>query len=287
MTWLIYGHKGWIGSMFCRELDDRKVDWTGGESRVDDTVAVEAELNRVKPTRVVSFIGRTSGPGYNTIDYLEQKGKLVENLRDNLFGPVSLALLCETYGVHFTYLGTGCIFSYENETDPMFTEDSLPNFTGSGYSTVKGFTDRLMHLLENNTLNVRIRMPIVDEDHPKNFISKILRYKKICSTLNSMTVLPDLLPVLFDWVKKGITGTHHLISPGPMNHSQILSLYREIVDPSFVWEEFSESDQDAILASRRSKNVLSTEEIERDYPFVPRQEDSLRAIFANWKKSDF
>ena len=41
-----------------------------------------------------------------------------------------------------------------------FNESSLPNFFGSSYSIVKGFTDQLMHLFENNVLNLRIRMPI-------------------------------------------------------------------------------------------------------------------------------
>ena len=46
----------------------------------------------------ISFTGRTHGKidGYlvNTIDYLEYPGKTIENVRDNLFGPLILADLC-------------------------------------------------------------------------------------------------------------------------------------------------------------------------------------------------
>ena len=113
------------------------------------------------------------------IDYLEQKGKIKENVRDNLFSPLVLGLLCKKHNIHFTYLGTGCIFKYD-ENHPFgdetngFTEESLPNFFDSSYSTVKGYTDELMHLLEDNCLNLRIRMPLIDKLEPRNFITKII-----------------------------------------------------------------------------------------------------------------
>jgi 3,5-epimerase/4-reductase len=46
-------------------------------------------------------------------DYLEKPGKLVENVRDNLFAPIALAILCKDRGIHFTYMGTGCIFNFD------------------------------------------------------------------------------------------------------------------------------------------------------------------------------
>ena len=49
--------------------------------------------------------------------------------------------------IHYTYIGTGCIFEYDNE-HPFgeeingFKEEDDSNFIGSSYSTVKGFTDK-------------------------------------------------------------------------------------------------------------------------------------------------
>jgi len=73
--------------------------------------------------------------------------------------------LCNKYNIHFTYLGTGCIFKYDDEhpfglEENGFTEESMPNFFGSSYSTLKGFTDRLMKFFKDSVLNLRIRMPI-------------------------------------------------------------------------------------------------------------------------------
>lgn len=257
MKWLIYGHQGWIGSYFLQYLKEHHPEITilTPTSRADSPDHVKEDLQKMKPDRVLSFIGRTSGPGINSIDYLEQPGKLVENVRDNLFSPVVLMKLCDDEKIHFTYLGTGCIFCYDDPEDPAFTCDAEPNFTGSSYSTVKGFTDRLSKLFPH-TLNCRIRMPLYNMDHPRNFISKIVRYPRILNTLNSMTDLETAIPALCDEVMKGTTGTINLVNPGGIDHVTILEMYKKYVDPNHTYELVTETEHDKMLKSKRSKNVL-------------------------------
>jgi hypothetical protein len=43
-------------------------------------------------------------------------------------------------------------------------------------SIVKGYTDELMKLFEDNVLNLRIRMPIISKHEPRNFITKNWNY---------------------------------------------------------------------------------------------------------------
>ena len=90
MRILIYGHRGWIGRKLTTLFADDEV--LGGEARVDDDAALDRELAAQRPERVVCCIGRTHGPGCGTIDYLEQPGRLVDNVRDNLYAPLALAL---------------------------------------------------------------------------------------------------------------------------------------------------------------------------------------------------
>jgi dTDP-4-dehydrorhamnose reductase len=252
------------------------------------------EINDIEPSHVISFIGRTHGKigdkTYTTIDYLEQKGKLTENVRDNLFSPMVLAVICSKYNIHFSYLGTGCIFEFD-EKHPFgleingFNESSLPNFFGSSYSIVKGFTDQLMHLVESNTLNVRIRMPITDEFNKRNFITKISTYSKVCSVPNSMTVLNELLPIMIDMAKNNVCGTVNLTNPGLITHNEILEMYKEIVDPDFKWENFTIDEQNKILASGRSNNFLDTTKLESLYPHVKNIKTSVREMLIKMAKN--
>lgn len=295
MNFLIFGHKGWIGSMVTKLLEKQNIHFVCDKSRAENKKAVEEEILLVKPTHVMSFIGRThgttdNGTKYTTIDYLEQKGKIKENVRDNLFSPLVLGLLCKKHNIHFTYLGTGCIFKYD-ENHPFgdettgFTEESLPNFFDSSYSTVKGYTDELMHLLEDNCLNLRIRMPLIDKLEPRNFITKIITYEYICSIPNSMTVLDDLLPCVIEMAKKNITGTVNLTNPGVVTHNEILDMYKEIIDPEFTWKNFSKEDQDKILAGGRSNDCLDTNKLISMFPEINHIRVSVRKTLERMKNN--
>lgn len=292
MKIIIYGGKGWIGSQFINIIKKTKITYIIGKSRVDNTEDLINEINLQNPTHIVSFIGRThgifNGKTYSTIDYLEQKGKLLDNVRDNLFAPIYLSKICEDKNIHFTYLGTGCIFKYDND-HPFakeingFKESDEPNFFGSSYSIVKGFTDRLIKL-NKNTLNLRIRMPIDNNINPRNFITKITNYEYICSIPNSMTVLPELLPIALDMMQKKITGTFNLTNPGLISHNEILQMYKEIVDKNFNWKNFSLEEQSKILDSDRSNNYLNTEKLTNIYPEILNIKKSVRNCLVKYKE---
>ena len=307
MRILIYGARGWIGEQFqsvCLRARNAGSDIEYSASNVsrislDSQSEIIDEIVAYKPTHVISFVGRTHGNVgdrvYSTIDYLEQDDKLNENLRDNLAAPLLLAYLCKHAGVHFTYLGTGCIFSYREEdvermlrydgiadSFPMnneklkdiekcykFKESDAPNFFGSSYSIVKGYTDRIMqerNCICESVLNLRIRMPIVARDHPRNFITKIVNYAKVCSLPNSMTVLDEYLPYALVLMQHRYTGTLNFVNPGVISHNEILRMYRAHVNPGFTWANFSVAEQNEILASKRSNNYLDNEKLLSIFP---------------------
>ena len=182
---LVYGANGWIGGQFVSILEKEGVEYAVAKKRLGDDPdkAIEEEILSVSPTHIASFIGRTHGPGSNTIDYLEGgPDKLCINMRDNVYGPLLLAEICRKFCIHFTYIGSGCLFRYDDEhpigSNP-FTEEDRPNYFGSSYSVAKGYTDRLMKHY-TNVLNVRMRLPVSCDTSHRNLITKITSYKKIC-----------------------------------------------------------------------------------------------------------
>ena len=288
---LFYGANGWIGSQFIEYINKNhsNIKVIKGSCRLDKKTDLIIEINIYNPTHIVSFTGRThgkiNGQVINTIDYLEYPGKFVENINDNLFGPIQLASICEKKKIHYTYLGTGCIFNskgLDTEKPENFNEESLPNYFGSGYSVVKGFTDRLMHNFP--VLNLRIRMPISSIPNSRNFINKITSYKKICSVANSMTVLDDFFPIFIDLILTKKIGTFNCTNPGITSHNEILEMYREIIDPKFTWKNFTIQEQSAILKSDRSNNALDTTKLEEKYP-IKHIKISIKNILEKMKKN--
>jgi 3,5-epimerase/4-reductase len=274
LKFLVWGGKGWIGAQTVAAIEATGNQAVHATSRADDEVAVAKELDEVKPDRGICLIGRTRGGTFTTIDYLEQKGKLRENVRDNMWGPVVLSYACQKRAIHLVYMGTGCVFHYDDDEFKLgngkgFTEKDDANFFGSSYSTVKGFTDRMMRMMFNeNTLNVRIRMPITPDDSPYNFVTKIVNYERVVNIPNSMTVLPMLLPKMIDMSINKTAGTVNLTHPGTVSHNEVLDLYKKHVDPAYTYQNFSVEEQDKILLGGRSNNLLDTTRLSTLYPDV-------------------
>ena len=84
MKILIYGSKGWIGKQVLNYLNNEKIYYIEGNERVNNVDELEKEIESINPTHILSLIGRTHGKIgdkiISTIDYLEEEGKLVENI---------------------------------------------------------------------------------------------------------------------------------------------------------------------------------------------------------------
>lgn len=272
---LVFGKTGWIGRMLGDILQKVGEPFVYAESRLEDRGGVEKELDHVRPSYVLNAAGVTGRPN---VDWCETHQ--TDTVRANLLGCVTLADVCMQRGIHMTYYGTGCIFHYDEkhpagDASKGFTENDRPNFTSSFYSYTKAITEDLLRLYPN-VLTLRIRMPIDgDLSNPRNFITKITRYAKVVNVPNSMTVLPELLPLSLDMTKRGIKGVVNLTNPGSISHNEILELYREHIDPNFTWTNFSLEEQQKVIVAPRSNNTLETARIQEECPGVLAIRDSL------------
>ena len=106
-------------------------------------------------------------------------------------------------------------------------------------------------------------MPIDSTFHHRNFITKITKYDKICNMDNSMTVLDEIIPIIKFMMNKKTTGTYNLTNPGYINHNKILDMYIDIVDQDFTYKNFTINEQNRLLLSKRSNNILDTTKLER------------------------
>ena len=257
MRILVYGGGGWIGQQFIRNTTHTIILAT---TRPEDYDAAAKEIATVNPDSVCSFLGRTHGPGSATIDYLEQSGKLYENMRDNYIAPIHLAQICEARGIQFVYLGTGCIYTYMGDKR-LFSEEDTPNFFGSAYSIMKGFTNTEIQRYAH-TLHLRIRMPISREVSSRNFIDKLVSYPNICSIPNSMTVLDDMWSIIDRMIERRTTGTYNVVNPGLVEHNWVLEKYRDIINPTHTWNSVSYDEQMQFIKAHRSNNELTTTKLE-------------------------
>lgn len=140
-------------------------------------------------------------------------------------------------------------------TSPPFTEEDRPNFEGSFYSYTKSrVEDVLKHFPQ--TCILRIRMPVSDDLHPRSFVTKITKYERVVNVPNSHSILHDLLPMVILLSEHSEVGVYNFTNPGAISHNGVLELYRDIVDPSYQWKNFTVEEQSKVVKADRSNCAL-------------------------------
>ena len=281
MRILVWGKTGWIASQLAPLLEPVG-DVIYANSRLEDVFETAAELDSVAPDRVVLCAGITGRPN---VDWCEDNQEVTENV--NFYGTVALIRACSERNIHVTNFATGCIFQYDTD-HPVggheFTESDEPNFFGSVYSRVKGAAEMATRNLPHHLL-LRVRMPITCDGAPRCFITKIANYKKIVSIPNSVSVLPDLLPLAVRLITDADEGVYNFVNPNPVQHSDIMDAYAEIVDPLSTYNVMSIAEHNTVVKAGRSNNALDTSKLQARFPdeHIPSAIDSIRALFAKNK----
>lgn len=277
MKFLIYGGKGWIGNQLIQELKKQNHEVIIGENRLEQRESILNELQKYKPDRIINCAGKTGVPN---VDWCETNKE--ETIRSNVLGLINLIDCAYLNNIHITNWGTGCIFEYDNEhkmnSGIGFKEDDKPNFDKSFYSKTKGLVEQIIKFYPN-MLNLRLRMPIGDDLHPRNFITKIVNYKKVVNIPNSMSVLYDLIPISIDMSITKKTGIINFTNPGTISHNEILDLYKKYIDPYFEYTNFTLEEQSKILKAGRSNNELDSTKLLEWYPNIPHIKDSIINVF--------
>jgi dTDP-glucose 4,6-dehydratase len=282
MKILMYGSTGWIGTMLLHLLRQKKCTVLLAKARLQNVYDVEAELDTVKPDRVVLCAGITGRPN---VDWCESHQE--ETAAVNFYGTVGLVKACEQRNVHITNFATGCIFEYDN-AHPIggdgFTEDSAPNFFGSFYSKTKAAAEAATRDCRTHLL-LRVRMPITCDRSPRCFVTKIATYPKIVNVPNSMSVLPDLLPLALRLILDGDVGVYNFVNPGVVSHAEILDAYKAVVDPFYTYVVMDQAEHDTVTVAKRSNNALDTTKLQARFPDVriPLALESVIKLFETHK----
>jgi 3,5-epimerase/4-reductase len=97
-----------------------------------------------------------------------------------------------------------------------------------------------------------------------------------------MTVLPILLPYILKLMETKYSGTVNMVNPGVISHNQVLEMYKEYVNPSFQWKNFTIEEQAEILSSKRSNNYLDTTLLESLFPEIKNIKEAVREIMQKY-----
>ncbi|XP_074564297.1 trifunctional UDP-glucose 4,6-dehydratase/UDP-4-keto-6-deoxy-D-glucose 3,5-epimerase/UDP-4-keto-L-rhamnose-reductase RHM1-like [Curcuma longa] len=274
LKFLIYGRTGWIGGLLGKICEKKGIPFEYGKGRLQERSQIEFDIQAVKPTHVLNAAGVTGRPN---VDWCESHK--TETIRTNVVGTLTLADVCREHGLLLLNYATGCIFEYDGAhpegSGIGFKEEDKPNFTGSFYSKTKAMVEELLKEYDN-VCTLRVRMPISsDLKNPRNFITKIARYNKVVNIPNSMTILDELLPISIEMAKRNCRGIWNFTNPGVVSHNEILEMYKEYIDPSFEWVNFTLEEQAKVIVAPRSNNEMDASKLKKEFPELLSVKESL------------
>ncbi len=144
----------------------------------------------------------------------ECKNHKSETLQSNVSFPAQLVGACDSFGVPLMHLSTGCIFDEQRE----YSENDNPTRGFDGYcgwyvgTKLVGETV-VSRLVEHYIL--RLRLPFDEQDHPRNYLSKLASFKTVFRHTNSLTHRGDFVKAALDlWQMRAAFGTYHMVNPG-------------------------------------------------------------------------
>ena len=277
LTWLVFGASGFIGEQLVARLRAAGQRVEVSDARIRAYADALAAVREHRPDRVVCSVGRTHSATCATVDALEGPDCWADAALANHHVPVWLAQACEARdaspAVPLLYVGTGCIYSDASER--VFAEDDAPNFFGSTYSRIKAMTDAVL-AQQRHVLVARIRMPVADDDGPRDFVCKLLSYPTICvDGKNSLSVLGDVLPAMLAMSHRAVGGVFNVVNPGPLDHREVLSVFREVAGRCHRHTVVTDP-QELRLRSARSCCRLSSDKLQARLAELPAD---LRALY--------
>jgi dTDP-4-dehydrorhamnose reductase len=252
VTTLIVG-RGYLAKRLAAGLDSKLASVVTSDADITDAAAVGAALRDSGADAVINCAGKTGRPN---VDWCQAHPR--ETYRSNVVGPLVLAEQCAQRGAYLLHLGSGCVFYGPSPSPGGWREEDHANPV-SYYSRTKYAADLALSHLEGVGI-ARIRMPVDDRPHPRNLVTKLAGYASVADVDNSVTVVEDLVEVVNKLVLFRAEGVFHVTNPGTVRHRDLLSLYREYVDPRHSAQLVAEAVlvDEGLVAVRRSNCVLAS-----------------------------
>lgn len=244
---LILG-KGFIG--------DRLIGHFGCEAsdtKINTFKQAEELLRKAKPEIIINCIGHTG----NNVDECElDKDKI---LFANTFVPIILAEAAIRQNIRLIHISSGCIYHYDYVKDEPIDEEKSPDFFELFYSRSKIYSDAALRILSDKypVLIPRIRVPLDNRPHPKNILTKLIKYKKIIDIPNSVTYIPDFIRALEHLLKVNARGIYNVTNEGGLRYPDLMEVYRKHV-PDYKYEVIDYKKINLV----RTNLVLSVKKLE-------------------------
>ena len=220
-------------------------------------------LRRERPAFLINAAGYTGKPNVDACELHK-----AECLFGNVVLPGFIARACAEAGVPWGHVSSGCIYNGARPDGSGFHEEDTPNFTFrsnhcSFYSGSKALGEEVLA----GTASVylwRLRIPFNEVEHPRNYLTKLMRYERLLDAANSISQLDEFAAATFAcWEQRVPFGTYNVTNPGAISTREIVELIRRSGVCTKEFKFFASEDEFMRVAAKtpRSNCIMNASKL--------------------------
>ncbi len=286
----LLGGSGYVGQAYqtllmrkglpFRNLKRAEVDYT-------NPAVLAAALQADHPEFLINAAGYTGKPNVDACELHK-----AECLFGNAVLPGVIAQACTAAGVPWGHVSSGCIFSGARPDGRGFTEQDTPNFTFrqnncSFYSGSKALGEEVLTGAPN-VFVWRLRIPFNEIEHPRNYLTKLMRYQRLLEATNSISQLEEFVAATFAcWEQRVPFGTYNVTNPGQVTTHDVVDLIQASGVCRKKYEFFQSEDEFMHVAAKtpRSNCVMDSSKLASAGIRLTPVREAIAAALAHWKKA--
>ena len=170
------------------------------------------------------------------------------------------------------------------------TEEDPPNFTFrqnncSFYSGTKALGEEILDKY-NNVYIWRLRIPFNNENNPRNYITKLLRYENLLEATNSISHLSEFASSTFAcWEKQVPFGTYNITNPGEITTRQMVELIKaaDVSNKDFKFFDNEADFMQSAAVAPRSNCTLDSSKLASVGIMMTPVTECIQACLKNWQ----
>ena len=242
----LLGGSGYVGNAYKRYLKRKGIVFRSlSRAEVDYTnvTTLSAALRAQKPEFLINAAGYTGKPNVDACEVHKS-----DCLAGNAVLPGIIAQACDAADVPWGHVSSGCIYTGCRPDGSGFTEADPPNFSFrqdncSFYSGSKALGEEILNAYSNIYI-WRVRIPFDQFEHPRNYLTKLIRYKRLLDATNSISELQEFVEAsLLCWQKRVPFGIYNMTNPGAVTTREVVGLIRKSGVCKREFDFFSSEEQ--------------------------------------------
>ena len=241
---ILFGSNGYIGEEFAKQLKHLNKNvyyWPNTRKTTFQDLENWYELRGYPHIDgVINAAGHTGKPN---VDSCEIEKTLT--VHGNIIWPQILTDWCMLNDIPLGHISSGCIYTGKKDDGFGFTEEDKPNFSWnqnncSFYSGTKSVGEDIVSKWEKNYI-WRLRIPFENINNNRNYLSKILNYKKLLNAENSISNKQEFVNACIQLLlRKSPFGIYNVTNTGYITTEQIVEKMKKTIAKNKDFEFINE-----------------------------------------------